>query len=88
MCARTEEWCQQIREDILTSEQRQLGEEGRGGSFGRTALMLIGDRRVQKAVYKKCVHEQVAVECVHEQVAVVCCRKDGGDSIYLLKRHV
>ena len=45
--------------------------------------MLIGDRRVHKAMYKKCMHEQVAVECVNEQVAVECCGKDGGDSIYL-----
>ena len=45
--------------------------------------MLIGDRHVHKAVYKKCVHVQVAVEWVHEQVAVECCGKDGGDSIYL-----
>ena len=45
--------------------------------------MLIGDRHAHKALYKKCVHEQVAVECVHEQVAFVFCGKDGGDSIYL-----
>ena len=45
--------------------------------------MLIGDRRVHKAVYKQYMHEQVAVECVHEQVAVECCGKDEGDSIYL-----
>ena len=45
----------------------------KGGSYGRTALMLlIGDRRVHKAAYKMCVHEQVAVECMHEQVAVEC----------------
>ena len=45
--------------------------------------MLIGDRRINKAVYKKFVHEQVVVECVHKQVAVECCGKDRGDSIYL-----
>ena len=45
--------------------------------------MLIGDRCVHKAVYRKYMHEQVAVECVHEQVVVECCWKDGGDSIYL-----
>ena len=48
-----------------------------------SALILIGDRCIHKAVYKKGVYEQVAVECVHEQVAVECCGKDGGDSIYL-----
>ena len=69
--------------DNLTSEWRQLSEEGRGGSFGRTALMLIGDRCVHKAVYKKYVHEQVAVECAHGQVAAECCVKDGEDSIFL-----
>ena len=58
--------------NILTSELRQLGDEASGFSFGRTALMLIGDRRVHKAVYKQYMHEQVAVECVHEQVAVEC----------------
>ena len=45
--------------------------------------MLIGDRRVPKAVYNKFVHEQVVVEYVHKQVAVECSRKDRGDSIYL-----
>ena len=45
--------------------------------------MLIRDRHVHKAVYKKSMHKQVAVEYVNEQVAVECCRKDGGESIYL-----
>ena len=45
--------------------------------------MFIRNRHVHKAMYKKCVDEQVEVDCVHKQVAVECCRKDGGESIYL-----